>query len=207
MSHSGRSKRVFLHEYVTGGGLAGGELPPSWAAEGSAMRRALAEDFGRMDGVDLVMTLDARFPDEPGPWTTVKVMKGEEVATFRRIAAESDFTLCVAPETGGILLDRAGMIEQVGGKSLGSSPGSIALTSDKIKTAEWLAREGIFLPEGRRVVPGDGLPRDFPYPAVLKPIDGAGSIDTFFVKSPISCPGKRLRCARRYCSRSSPASR
>jgi tyramine---L-glutamate ligase len=42
-----------------------------------------------------------------------------------------------------------------------------------------LAERGIATPECRRVAPAMGLPGDFSYPAVLKPIDGAGSLDTF----------------------------
>ena len=106
--------RVLVHEFVTGGGLAGREVPPSWAAEGHAMRRALAEDFAAIDGASVVMTLDDRFAGEPGPWEIVRIRAGEEPATFARLAAESDSTLCVAPETGGILEERARMIETGG---------------------------------------------------------------------------------------------
>ena len=156
------------------------------------MRRALAEDFGRMKDVDFTMTLDARFPEERGPWTTVCVSPGEEPDVFARLAATSDLTLCIAPETGGILLDRARTIEEAGGRSLGSSPAAIALTSDKIKTAEFLVGSGVNMPRGLRVVPSNGLPRDFPYPAVLKPIDGAGSVDTFFVEAQDQVPVEAL---------------
>lgn len=175
---------MLVHEFVTGGGLAGEALPPSWAAEGRAMRRALAEDFASLDGVRVTMTLDARLPEEPGPWHVVRVGPGEEPARFARLAAESDYTLCIAPETGGILEERARVIERAGGRSLGSSPGAIALCGDKMRMGEHLGRLGIETPVSLRVVPADGLPRDFPYPAVLKPIDGAGSLDTYFVESP-----------------------
>ena len=117
---------VFIHEFVTGGGFAGKALPLSLAAEGSAMRRALAEDFAGLNGVRVVMTLDSCLPDEPGLATIVRVGPGEEPATFARLAREADYTLCVAPETGGVLRDRARTILDVGGRSLGSSPESIA---------------------------------------------------------------------------------
>lgn len=194
MGRASASKKptLFLHEYVTGGGLAGGPLPPSLAAEGGAMRRALTEDFRLAFGDGLTMTLDARLPDERGLGTTVRIGPGEELATFARLASESDYTLCLAPETGGILEARARIIESVGGRSLGSSPEAIALCGNKLRLSEHLRALGFDTPETIRVDPRDGLPRDFPYPAVLKPIDGAGSLDTFLVGSPGDLPTSAL---------------
>src|SRR4051794_31876420 len=73
---------VLVHEFVTGGGLAGQALPPSWAAEGAAMRRAIVADFAAVPGVRVVMTLDDRLPDEAAPGVRVtRVRPGEELAT------------------------------------------------------------------------------------------------------------------------------
>src|SRR5689334_3932005 len=90
---------VLVHEFVTGGGLAGEELPPSWAAEGSAMRRAIVADLAAVPGVRVVMTLDERFLDEPGSASrVVRVGPGQEPSTLGRLAARSDYTLVIAPE-------------------------------------------------------------------------------------------------------------
>src|SRR3954464_11565256 len=81
MGMVGRAPRgpmqVLVHEWVTGGGLAGSPLPASWAAEGRAMRRAIARDFASLPEVRVVVTLDDRQPDDPGPWTVVRVGPGE----------------------------------------------------------------------------------------------------------------------------------
>src|SRR3954452_10376991 len=79
---------VLVHEWVTGGGLAGRPMPASWAAEGHAMRRAIAGDFAALPGVRVVVTLDDRFPEEPGPWSVVRIGAGREGATFPRLVAE-----------------------------------------------------------------------------------------------------------------------
>ena len=152
------------------------------------MRLALAEDFAAIPGVTVVMTLDDRLADEPGGWGVLRVRPGEERATFARLAAVCDYTLCVAPETGGVLEDRARMIEEVDGWSLGCSPEAVALCGDKLRLADHLIARAIPTPPSRRVWPREGLPRDHPYPAVLKPIDGAGSLDTYFVDSPDDLP-------------------
>ncbi len=44
------------------------------------------------------------------------------------------------------------------------------------------------MPTGRVLESDEPLPVDFPYPAVLKPIDGAGSQDTYFVRTPMEKP-------------------
>src|SRR3954452_11321943 len=90
---------ILISEYVTGGGLAGSPLPASWAAEGRAMRRAVARDFASLPGVRVVVTLDERQPDDPGPWTVVRVGPGEEPARFATLAARADFTALIAPES------------------------------------------------------------------------------------------------------------
>src|SRR3954465_180086 len=98
MRTPGSSLTILVHEWVTGGGLSGSPLPPSWAAEGAAMRRAVARDFAAAPGLRVVMTLDDRFDDEAGPWTTVRVGPGEEEERFRDLAAEADYTALIAPE-------------------------------------------------------------------------------------------------------------
>lgn len=180
------------------------------------MRLALAEDFSSLDGVRVVATLDDRLPEEPTPWTTVRIGPGEEVETFARLAAETDHTLCIAPETGGVLLERARIIERVGGRSLGSSPEAIALTGDKWRLyLHWrdariptpltrLVRLSDSLPDPRGFrVPDVAVLRSGPprrhanpvehesgwfdeaasCPAVVKPIDGAGSMHTYLIES------------------------
>lgn len=156
------------------------------------MRRAIAGDFAALPGVRVVVTLDDRFPEEPGPWTVVRVGAGEEDATFPRLVDAADYTALIAPETRGILADRARTIERAGGRSLGSTPAAIEATGDKLGFGRHLAGRGIATPEGRRVVPAEGLPPSFAYPAVLKPVDGAGSQDTYLIASAGACPRDAL---------------
>src|SRR3954465_12122660 len=83
---------VLVYEWVTGGGLAGRPLPATWAAEGHAMRRAIAGDFAAQPGVRVVVPLDARFPEEPGPWTVVRIGSSEEGTTFPGLVSSVDYT-------------------------------------------------------------------------------------------------------------------
>lgn len=148
------------------------------------MRQALAADFAALQGVAAVVTNDRRLPAGTGRWRSVQVGPGQERAALALLAARADCTLVIAPETDEILADRARILERAGGRTLGSSPEAIALCGDKARTAEHLARAGIRTPPARVVIPAHGLPDDLSYPAVLKPIDGAGSVSTYYVGHP-----------------------
>jgi tyramine---L-glutamate ligase len=187
--------RTFLiHEWVTGGGLAGRALPASWAAEGRAMRRAVAADFACLPGgpVRVIVTSDARLPDDPGPWTTLRIAAGDDPGRVRDLARAADSTVLIAPETSGILASLTREFDQAGARLLGSTAGAVELAADKARLAARLRALSIDTPSTRTIVPGAGLPHDAKFPAVLKPIDGAGSVDTFYLADAQSLPA----CAR-----------
>jgi predicted ATP-grasp superfamily ATP-dependent carboligase len=173
--------KVLIHEWVTGGGLSGRPLPRGWAAEGRAMRRALADDFQAVGGVEVVITLDPRFVREAGPWRPVPVRPGEDEETLARLAAGCDLTVLIAPETGGLLEQRTRALERAGARGLGSTPEAVALTADKLRLAAHLKAEGVETPPAERFDPSRPRLPSFGFPAVIKPVDGAGSTDTFLV--------------------------
>jgi predicted ATP-grasp superfamily ATP-dependent carboligase len=61
---------------------------------------------------------------------------------------------------------------------LSPSAAFVAWTSDKHRTTLRLEQCGVRVPFGRHIETGQRLSADFPYPAIAKPIDGAGSFDT-----------------------------
>jgi predicted ATP-grasp superfamily ATP-dependent carboligase len=70
-----------------------------------------------------------------------------------------------------------------GGRLLSPPPEFVRLAADKHETCSRLAAAGVPVPMGVVVEPEQKLPADFSYPAVLKPVHGAGSQDTFLVAS------------------------
>ncbi len=100
---------------------------------------------------------------------------------FERLAAEADATILIAPEFDGILLKAAQRAVACGGRLHSPSPEFIRLTADKHETCERLAAAGVRVPDGILLEPEQKLPAGFSYPAVLKPVDGAGSQDTLLV--------------------------
>jgi predicted ATP-grasp superfamily ATP-dependent carboligase len=183
---------VLVHEWVTGGGLAGFACPASWAAEGSAMRRAVAADFAAVNvngsATRVIITVDERWPLDPGPWTAIPIAQSEFLGHLLELSSQADYTVVIAPETTGILANLTRSLEQAGVRTLGCSAASIDLTGNKARLAEWLEARRIPTPRSRTVVPTEGLPEDTGGPWVLKPIDGAGAIDTFFLTRPDALP-------------------
>jgi predicted ATP-grasp superfamily ATP-dependent carboligase len=127
------------------------------------------------------MTLDARLPEEPGPWTIVRIDPAVWPDAVFDQARRADYTVLIAPETMSVLASLASGLDRAGAGSLGSRPAAIELAGDKLRLSRWLEAQGIATPTTRLVVPADGLPAEVRLPAVLKPIDGAGSVDTFYV--------------------------
>jgi predicted ATP-grasp superfamily ATP-dependent carboligase len=174
---------VLIHEWVTGGGLSGRPLPRSWADEGGAIRRALVAEFAALQGVRVVFTIDPRFAASPPPGCEqVPLAEGHESA-LGRLFRSHDFTLVIAPETGGVLERLAHLIDDSGGRSLGSTPAAVRLTADKLRLAEHLKRSGVRTPPTSSHTPGSAMPGGFPFPVVVKPRDGAGSVRTSVCRS------------------------
>ena len=184
---------IFLYEWITGGGLAEdtGRLPATLLAEGSAMISALAADFAAMPGAAVTVLRDLRLDQLPLPGC--EMVEIDSAASWRdefgARAAAADHTLVIAPEFDGILRTTLERLADAGGRALNASVEFVSLATNKQRTAERLAASGVPTPSGR-VIEADAerLPADFTYPAVLKPLDGAGSQHTLLIHGPADEP-------------------
>ena len=145
--------RIYIHESVNAGDL-GDDVPASLKREGGAMLSAIAADFQRLPGIEVVT--------EKGPDTFV------------------DWTLVIAPEFDDLLLDRSQAVLDGGGRLLGSLPAAIRLTGDKLATAEFWRAKGTPHPRTALLDPVNFA--TFAGPWVMKPRHGAGSQATFLIR-------------------------
>ena len=137
---------------------------------------AIATDLAAINDVSVTLMCDQRFPLRAASCRIVPVSTHDEsVAIFEQLASEADYTLMIAPESGGALLSSCRRVEMSGGRLLGPGLPLVELCSDKQTTAMHLAAAGVPVPQGMAVETGETLPADFPYPAVIKPRDGCGS--------------------------------
>ena len=176
------SMRVFVFEFVTGGGFL--ELPdrplPSGTllCEGQAMWRAIYDDFVRIDGVEVTSLRDGRIPadDLPGVETFAADDSLSLSNALQRYAERSDFALLIAPEFDGHLLRTTELFEAHDCRLLSPNSEFVRIASDKSYTADCLNERNIKVPHGTRLAPRERPDPDFPLPAVLKRNDGAGSM-------------------------------
>jgi predicted ATP-grasp superfamily ATP-dependent carboligase len=153
--------RVFVYEYTC---AAVAPLPPSLRAEGQAMLAAILDDFNHVPGVEAV-TL-------PGP---------EDETAFRDLTQAADWTLVIAPEFDGLLVNRCRRVAHAGGRLLGSMLPAIELTADKAALGRLWRWYNVPTP---RCFPVRGASALRQFPAVLKPRFGAGSQATCLVQRP-----------------------
>ncbi|HLJ11362.1 MAG TPA: ATP-grasp domain-containing protein [Planctomycetaceae bacterium] len=182
--------RVFISEYVCGGGWPENEVAGSLATEGRSMLAAVVEDFARIAGVRVATTWDARLGPFPvrGVFVVITKSPADELHTFRKLAAECDATLVIAPEFHGILKERCEIVEECGIRLIGPRVRAVALCADKLKLADHLHCAGIPTIATNPLILASAFPvpgRDgsTPFPVVVKPRDGAGSQDVSLVDS------------------------
>jgi len=183
---------IFLYEWTTGGGLVEepGALPASLVREGAAMIGALAADLVRIEGSRVSTLRDPRVLQLALSGCDIVDVTGigSHHEEFERLAAEADATILIAPEFDGILLKAARRVIASGGRLASPSPAFIRIAANKQRTCEALAAAGVPTAQGIALESDEPLPADFAYPAVLKPIEGAGSQDTYMVSGPHDAP-------------------
>ncbi len=183
---------VFLYEWATGGGLVDqpGPLPASLLGEGMAMVGAVAADLVRIDGCRVTALRDPRVLQLalPGCDVVDVLSSYSHVEEIERLAGEADAAILIAPEFDGILLKTARLAAATGAHLVSPSPAFIRVAADKQRTCATLAATGVPTPRGMVLESDAALPEDFEYPAVLKPVEGAGSQDTYLVSGPHDAP-------------------
>jgi predicted ATP-grasp superfamily ATP-dependent carboligase len=167
------TKRVFVYEYLSGGGwldyggdAAADELLPL----GRSMRDAMVADLLRM--ADCSVSAAACEPGNTLPAGAVPLRPRANESAFAFVARQCalhDVTWLVAPETHGLL---ARFQRTVGdARWLGCSAEAIALTAGKQATLARLAAHGVATPLAFQEA--SDVER-----WVVKPDDGAGGVDT-----------------------------
>lgn len=168
--------KIFVFEYVTGGGLYREPLPPSLMHEGNLMLQNLLSDLDGVPDAELVTSRDIRLSPLQHPVETVLVSPdGDFQNCLNACITQADAVWLIAPESGGVLKQLSDQVLDAGKMLLGSAPQAIELTTYKSVTSAALARHGVPVVSCRQyhemIGSGDTL-------WVAKPDDGVGCEDT-----------------------------
>lgn len=174
--------KLLLYEWCCSGGLAGASA--RIGAEGRAMLEALAADAVRDASLDVAVLVDpAQEIALPAKVRTISNDGSNDIASLVGAARQADWTVIVAPETDGMLLERVAAVRAAGARALNASTGFIAIAADKQATVDALAAAGVPVPAGRSLAPGETVPAGFKLPAVCKLRDGVGGEGLSIVRS------------------------
>lgn len=169
--------KIFVCEFVTGGGLYREALPSSLAKEGELMLHAVLDGLSRLPDVELVTTHDHRLtPKHVFP--SARITPEQDVwVIWEQCVQDADAVWPVAPESDDILARLCDLAAKHGKLLLASSPDAIRLGASKHATSKRLTEAGIAVVE---TFPSDSLHELHGGAFVVKPDDG------------VSCEGSQI---------------
>ena len=170
--------RIFVGEYVCGGGLSGTDLsciPTSLRREGAAMLQAISTDLSKFS--ETTVPVDPRF-DLMIDATNVVEVSGDQpmFAQWVSAAKDCDSAIIVAPENDGVLAKLVAMLRAGGIDVIAGSGDFLRVASDKLLTAKCLLSAGVSHPlyltpsDDRYEAEVSGAER-----FIMKPRDGCGT--------------------------------
>lgn len=134
--------RVFVFEYLTGGGCTDDPMVSRLAAEGDLMLSAIVKDLIDVDGVEVLVSRDRRLGTPELP-VEVHWVDHDWHSVWSWCLASSDAVIPIAPETDGVLESLCLAVASSGKRLLNSSAAAVKLAADKQVTLERLANAGV----------------------------------------------------------------
>jgi len=163
--------KLFIGEFITGGGLRDQPLPESLAREGDMILRALLNDFSDTGRVSLLTTRDDRLQALPDGIHSIPVT-GSIHDVWSQCLSDSDAAIIIAPETEKVLYNWTREAAGQGCPLLGSRPDAVELTTSKRRTIEYMAYRDIPVVPSLEITSGRMTSNQG---FVVKPDDGVGA--------------------------------
>ena len=172
--------RIFVFEYVTGGGFTGQPIVAELTREGDMMLDALVRDLLDIPGVRISTTRDTRLEDLDLDVTVWPVSNRDELLrAWSGEVLDADAVWPIAPETDGILEFLSGWVEMAGRTLLNSRSDAVEIAGSKLATVRRLAAHGLSVVPTWRAA--DMLPAGNDC-WVLKPDRGVGCIGARLIR-------------------------
>ena len=183
--------RIFIFEFVSGGGFNQVQIPSSLFCEGYGMLRALIADFKAMD-FEITSLLDERisFLSHYLETDSLQCIKASDnfMEVFKASVKDCESAFIIAPEFSNILYDLTNLVKKENKKLLSTDLEGIELGSSKIKTYKHFRNHYIKTPKTYALPLITDLDINFILqifeelnsPIVIKPLDGVGAESIYF---------------------------
>lgn len=183
--------RIFIFEFVSGGGFNQVEIPSSLFCEGYGMLRSIIADFKAMD-FEITTLLDDKiaFLSHYLEADSLQYIRADDnyVSIFKESVKDCDYTFIVAPEFTNILYNLTKIVKEENKKLLSVGLEGIQLGSSKIKTYDYFRSNNVKTPKTYLIPLKNGLDvefiiqkfKKFNSPIVIKPLDGVGAESIYY---------------------------
>ena len=186
------SQKIFIFEFVSGGGFNQVEIPSSLFCEGYAMLRTIIEDFKNL-GFHITTLLDSRikFLSLYMKADIIKSVELEEdyLQKYTTCVRNSDYCFVIAPEFSNVLYNLTKIVKKNNKKLLSIDLNGIKLGASKLETYRFFIENEINTPKSYNI-PFNGSILDLDFilqkfdqinsSIVIKPDDGVGSELIFY---------------------------
>jgi predicted ATP-grasp superfamily ATP-dependent carboligase len=185
--------KLFVFEFVAGGGFNKEDIPLSLFCEGFAMLRAAIEDFKTI-GFEVETTLDERISKirEILKADNVLIVNNEDnyIDFFKKALQENAYIFIIAPEFFDILYDLTRLAEQNKKILLSVDSKFVKFASSKLGTYQFFRNHNLFPPKtvdiqshehGLNEVQLTNDFRSMKKPVIIKPDDGVGAELIYFI--------------------------
>jgi predicted ATP-grasp superfamily ATP-dependent carboligase len=170
--------RLFVCEFITGGGMQEQELPASLAHEGDMMLKALLCDLLDANAGEITITRDPRLPELTHHVRSIVPEEDIDIwKLWQQCMTEADTAWLIAPESENTLYKLTMLAHESDCHVMGCLPEAIAIAGSKMQTYTYLCRAEI--PCVQTWPSTDTIP-DSQTGWVIKPDDGVGGEECLF---------------------------
>ncbi|MGV9171401.1 MAG: ATP-grasp domain-containing protein [Promethearchaeia archaeon] len=186
--------KIFIFEFISGGGFNKEQIPSSLFCEGFAMLNAISADFSQLP-FEVHTLLDERIVFlsnylQIDQYSSVS-QKDDYTAKFKKILSMCDACFIIAPEFSNILYDLTMLAKGMDKTILSVNPKGIELAGSKIKTSHMFEAYEIPTPKTVSLSPKNQnihnqLPRitkELGFPIIIKPNDGVSAESLYVLEN------------------------
>lgn len=181
--------KLFIYEHITSGALINEPLPASLAREGNDMLIAIVQDLAQLSNIELIILRDVRLEPLTNMINSTQIYcstidnKSSFQEHYRTALNDADMVLPIAPETDEVLSNIQQQVLDNNKQLLGCQPSATQLTSDKYQCFQQLESFGLASPNTIKANEWPEKLFNSPSGFIIKPIDGAGCINTLFLEN------------------------